>query len=148
MGQPLLVRAGPLTRVHRLALPFKVAIDLTMTPHRVVTEGKFGDEPGGWCSLVGKKGYGVGLWKALRGGWEAFKARTIFIVGNRRRTKFWLDVLYEDAPLKDSFPFLFSFASNKKAWVGLLRRLHVLGKSSEDDNLVDLEEYQEWEVLR
>lgn len=84
---------------------------------RQVTVGKFGDEPGGWCSLVGKKGYGVGLWKALRGGWEAFKARTIFIVGNRRRTKFWLDVLYEDAPLKDSFPFLFSFASNKKAWV-------------------------------
>lgn len=24
----------------------------------------------------------------------------------------------------------------------------MLGKTSEDDNLVDLEEYQEWEVLR
>ena len=70
--------------------------------------GKFGEELGGWCSLVRREGHGVGLWNTIRGAWEAFKARTRFFFGNGRRTKFWHDVWWQDAPLKVLFP-LFSF---------------------------------------
>lgn len=52
--------------------------------------GKFGEELGGWCSLVRREGHGVGLWNTIRGAWEAFKART----------RFWHDVWWRDAPLK------------------------------------------------
>ena len=37
---------------------------------RRVIVGKFGEEPRGWCSLARREGYGVGLWKVIRGGWE------------------------------------------------------------------------------
>ncbi|RVW46672.1 Polyribonucleotide nucleotidyltransferase 2, mitochondrial [Vitis vinifera] len=58
--------------------------DLKERPHLVKWEflwrriivGKFGEELGGWCSLVRREGYDVGLWKVIRRGWEAFKART------------------------------------------------------------------------
>ena len=79
--------------------------------------GKFGEELGGWCSLVRREGYDVGLWKVIRRGWEAFKARTGFMVGNGRKTKFWHDVWCKDAPLKDFFPSFFFLASNKEACV-------------------------------
>ena len=36
--------------------------------------GKFGEESKGWCSRVGREGYGVGLWKPIRKGWGIFKA--------------------------------------------------------------------------
>ena len=39
--------------------------------------GKFGKEPRGWCSLVGRKGYGVGLWKGIRGSWEALRLERV-----------------------------------------------------------------------
>ena len=81
---------------------------------RRVIVGKFGEEPRGWCSLARREGYGVGLWKVIRGGWEAFKVSTSFIVSNGRRTKFWHDVWCGDAPLKDPFLSCFSFASNKE----------------------------------
>ena len=35
---------------------------------RQVIVGKFREEPGGWCSLARREGYGVGLWKVIRGG--------------------------------------------------------------------------------
>lgn len=31
-----------------------------------------------------REGYGVGLWKEIRSGWEAFNSRTRFMVGNGR----------------------------------------------------------------
>ena len=34
--------------------------------------GKYGVEEGGRCSLEAREGYGVGLWKAIRKGWDAF----------------------------------------------------------------------------
>ncbi|RVX09417.1 hypothetical protein CK203_015225 [Vitis vinifera] len=30
---------------------------------------------GGWCSRVVRERYGVGVWKAIRCGWEAFNSR-------------------------------------------------------------------------
>ncbi|RVW98537.1 hypothetical protein CK203_026902 [Vitis vinifera] len=35
--------------------------------------GKFGEDERGWCALEARKRYGVGLWKAIRKGWGAFK---------------------------------------------------------------------------
>ena len=40
--------------------------------------GKFGEEPWGWHTLVGREGYGIGSCKAIKGGREAFKAMGSF----------------------------------------------------------------------
>ena len=53
--------------------------------------GKFGEDERGWCALEARKRYGVGLWKAIRKGWGAFKSKICFIKGNGRRVKFWKD---------------------------------------------------------
>ncbi|RVW23983.1 hypothetical protein CK203_092059 [Vitis vinifera] len=37
--------------------------------------GKFGEDERGWCALEARKRYGVGLWKAIRKGWGAFKRK-------------------------------------------------------------------------
>lgn len=58
---------------------------------RHVIARKFGEEGGGWTSVVLRKGYGVGFWKAIRKTWEVFKSNVCFIIGNERRIKFWLD---------------------------------------------------------
>ncbi|RVW56591.1 Clathrin heavy chain 2 [Vitis vinifera] len=79
--------------------------------------GKFGEEPGGWCSQEGREAHGVGLWKSIRKVWGTFKAKTRFEVGNGRRIKFWHDVWCDDMLLKDTFPSLFTFAIAKEAWV-------------------------------
>ena len=35
--------------------------------------------------------YGVGVWRTIRNGWEAFKNRTSFTVGSRVKAKFLKD---------------------------------------------------------
>ncbi|RVX08852.1 CRM-domain containing factor CFM2, chloroplastic [Vitis vinifera] len=71
----------------------------------------------GWCSKEVRGSYGVGLWKAIRLLWELVSFRTLFVVGNGRRVKFWRDRWCGDEPLCVSFPSLFAFARSKKAWV-------------------------------
>lgn len=39
---------------------------------------KYRQEEGAWCSREAREGYGVGVWKAIRGGWDAFKGRIVF----------------------------------------------------------------------
>ena len=58
--------------------------------------------------------YGVGLWKAIRLLWELVSSRTLFVVGNERRVKFWRDSWCEDERLCVSFPSLFILASSKE----------------------------------
>lgn len=41
------------------------------------------------CSLGMREGYGIGLWKAIRRGWDAFKINIYFVVGNGNK---WLDL--------------------------------------------------------
>ena len=41
----------------------------------------------------------------------------VFVVGNGRRVRFWLDKWCGDESLKDTFPSLFALATSKDAWV-------------------------------
>lgn len=52
---------------------------------------KFGEEMGGWCTRMLRKGHEICFWKAIRRQWEVFKSKVCFIVENGRRVKFWLD---------------------------------------------------------
>ena len=77
--------------------------------------GKYGVEERGWCSLEARDSYGIGLWKAIRKGWEAFKSKISYVWGNKRRVKFWKDIWCGDTPLRTSFPSLFAIATSKEA---------------------------------
>ena len=61
--------------------------------------GKYGVEEGGRCSLEAREGYGVGLWKAIRKEWDAFKSKISYVLGNGRRLRFWKDIWRGDTPL-------------------------------------------------
>ncbi|RVW31055.1 hypothetical protein CK203_033243 [Vitis vinifera] len=61
---------------------------------RHVIARKFGEEGGGWTSVVLRKGYGVGFWKAIRKTWEWVMHSSVRLmllswsgvqVGNNRR---------------------------------------------------------------
>ena len=67
--------------------------------------------------MEAREGYGVGLWKAIRKGWDAFKSKISYVLGNKRRVKFWKDIWCGDTPLRTSFPSLFAIATSKEAWV-------------------------------
>ena len=84
--------------------------------------GKYGVEEGGWWSLEVREGYGVGLWKAIRKGWDAFKSKISYDLGNGKRVRFWKDIRCEDiwcgdTRLSTSFPSLFTIVTSKEAWV-------------------------------
>ena len=68
---------------------------------------------GGWCSLEAREGYGIGLWKAIRRGWDAFKSKISYDLGHGRRVRFWKDIWCGDTPLRTS---LFAIATSKEAW--------------------------------
>ena len=78
---------------------------------------KFGVEEGGWCSRKVREGYGMGAWKAIRKEWEGIPCRSCFIVGNRRKVKFWKNLWCEDQTLKEVFPNLYRLEVNKDEWV-------------------------------
>ena len=56
---------------------------------RQVISAKYGEEEGGWRSCVVRESYGVGLWKAIRRGWEAVGNNLVYSAGNGRRIRFW-----------------------------------------------------------
>ncbi|RVW54896.1 hypothetical protein CK203_071540 [Vitis vinifera] len=49
---------------------------------------KYDLQEGGWCSKGVRNRYGVGVWKAIRNGWENFRTHSRFIVGDSTRMKF------------------------------------------------------------
>ena len=84
---------------------------------RQVISAKYGEEEGGRRSCVVRGSYGVGLWKAIRRGWEALGNNLVYSVGNGRRVRFWKDKWCGDDQLCTSFPSLFAISLDKEAWV-------------------------------
>ena len=78
---------------------------------------KYDLQKGGWCSKGVRNRYGVGVWKAIRNGWENFRTHSRFIVGDGIRVKFWKDLWCENQSLEDAFPNLFNLTVNKEGWV-------------------------------
>ena len=84
---------------------------------RQVICAKYGEEERGWRSHVVRGSFGVGLWKAIRRGWDVIGDNLVYSVGNSRRVKFWKDKWYGDDTLCTSFPSLFVISLAKEAWV-------------------------------
>ncbi|RVW39533.1 Transposon TX1 uncharacterized 149 kDa protein [Vitis vinifera] len=72
---------------------------------------------GGPAYLGVRDRYGVGVWKAIKNGWENFRTHSRFIVGDGIRVKFWKDLWCENQSLEDAFPNLFNLTVNKEGWV-------------------------------
>ena len=84
---------------------------------RQVICAKYGEEEGGWRSRVVRGSFGVGLWIAIRRGWDVLGDNLVYSVGNGRRVRFWKDKWCGDDPLCTSFPSLFAISLDKEAWV-------------------------------
>ena len=48
---------------------------------------KYGVFVGGWCSIKVRKGYGVGLWKAIRRWWPLVSNMVSFVVGDGKKSE-------------------------------------------------------------
>ena len=74
----------------------------------------------GWLEVLccERKSWGwVGLWKAIRRGWEALGNNLVYSVGNGRRVRFWKDKWCGDDQLCSYFPSLYAISLDKEAWV-------------------------------
>ncbi|RVW16810.1 putative ribonuclease H protein [Vitis vinifera] len=78
---------------------------------------KYDLQEGGWCSKNARNRYGVGVWKAIRKGWENFRSHSRFIIGDGTRVKFWKDLWCGNQSLEEAFPILFILSVNKEGWV-------------------------------
>ena len=81
--------------------------------YRVISR-KYGVEERGWYTWEGRKGFSVGLWKEIRKEGSQLNNYIGFSVGNRRRTRFWLDSWCGGEALCNSFPSLFTLAVFKE----------------------------------
>ena len=76
---------------------------------------KYGEDQGGWCTKMVRAGYGVGVWKVIRKGWDLVAGKIVFEVGNGSRVVFWKDKWCGSMTLCDAFPNLFVVAAHKDA---------------------------------
>ena len=65
-----------------------------------IISSKYDLQDGGWCSKGVRDRYGVGVWKAIRNGWENFRSHSRFLVGDGTRVKFWKDLWCENQSLE------------------------------------------------
>ncbi|RVW90819.1 putative ribonuclease H protein [Vitis vinifera] len=82
-----------------------------------IISSKYDLQNGGWCSKGVRDCYGVGVWKAIRNGWESFRSHSHFFVGDGTKVKFWKDLWCENQSLEEAFPTLFNLSVNKDSWV-------------------------------
>ena len=61
--------------------------------------------------------FGIGVWKAIRNSWEAFKVKTRLQVGSGTQVKVCDDRWCGEILLRDAFLGPYSIASSKDAWV-------------------------------
>lgn len=59
----------------------------------------------------------LSIWKYIRRGWRVFSSFVIYEVGDGFKIRFWHDLWCVDLPLNATFPYLFSIAHYKEAWV-------------------------------
>ena len=78
---------------------------------------KFGEAIGGWHTRDIRGSYGTSLWKKISKEWPFFFQNAVFVLGDGRRIKFWRDVWCGVEALCNSFPNLFTIATNKEAKV-------------------------------
>ncbi|RVW96497.1 LINE-1 retrotransposable element ORF2 protein [Vitis vinifera] len=86
-------------------------------PHLQIIFSKYELQEGGWCSKGVRNRYGVGVWKAIRKGWENFRSHSRFIIGDGTRVKFWKDLWRGNQSLEEACPMLFNLSVNKEGWV-------------------------------
>ena len=70
-----------------------------------------------WHFVNEREAHGMGLLKGIRMDWELVSGRMVFIVGSRRRVRFWRDRWCGDSPLCMSFPSFLALTVEKEAWV-------------------------------
>ena len=78
---------------------------------------KYGETSGGWCTRVGRRSQGCGMWKNIRKGAKSFFGHVLFVVGEGLHIRFWYDLWCGHIPLKDLYLDLFSRALGKDAWI-------------------------------
>jgi hypothetical protein len=84
---------------------------------RKVVDIKYGSMRVGWCFKEVGGSFGVGVWKCITRGWDAFAAHVRYEVEDGSLILFWHDVWCGDLPLKLLFPELYTIACGKDTWV-------------------------------
>ena len=84
---------------------------------RQVISTKYGEGQGGWCTKVGRRTHGCGLWRSINEGWESFYKHLSFVVGEGTRICFWHDRWIGDNTLKDLYPELYVCSAVKDACI-------------------------------
>ena len=79
----------------------------------IIIRVKCGEDKGGWCIKMVRVGYGVGVWKEIRKGWDMVAGKILFEVSNGSRVLFWKDKWCGSMTLCDAFPNLSAVAAHK-----------------------------------
>jgi hypothetical protein len=84
---------------------------------REVIVSKYGSRKGGWSSIEGRGGHGVGLWKHIQSGWPGFAKYVSFVIGDGTLVRFWMDRWCEEGVLHRLFPAIYNIAQDQQAAV-------------------------------
>ncbi|XP_035544454.1 uncharacterized protein LOC108983424 isoform X2 [Juglans regia] len=108
-----------------------------------VVVSRHGGAWGGWCTNEVRGGYGVGLWRYIRGGWQCFENNVRFVVGQGTRIKFWQNVWCGERSLERAFPALYNIAINREASIA---DLCVIAQDSFQWNILFTRANHDWEL--
>ncbi|XP_059650347.1 uncharacterized protein LOC132296126 [Cornus florida] len=112
-------------------------------PWRRLVSCRYGDDVGGWTTRPVSIAVGVGAWKFIRKGWDAFSPNVRFRVRDGSRVRFWEDLWCGNQPLCRTFPRLFSIAADRHATVA---NCYQLDNSRITWNVLFRRSFQDWEL--